>query len=138
MSQQSQRELLNEEINIGKMFRHLKKSIIRAEYAASLGAESARLTLQLSSPRKTRSSTAGAVAREARIAEIDVEYDRVMQDNPDHEPAAHKIIKMPIKRRKTTPASTPILSPEIVFVAASPAAIDMESPMQNSMLSVSS
>jgi hypothetical protein len=137
MSQQSQRELLNDEINIRKMFRHLKKSIIRAEYAASLGAESARLTLQLSSPRKKRSSTAAAVAREARVAEIDVEYDRVMKDGIDHEPAEHNIIiNSPIKRRKAT--STTILSPEIFGAAASPDAIEMESPMQNSILNASS
>jgi hypothetical protein len=98
MSQPFERIFANEEIQ--KAFNDLNRKIMRSERAVLLGSESAKVTLQLSSPIKTRSSIASTEARIARVAEMDAEYDRIMQEDRDEEHAVFEKFNSPTKKTK--------------------------------------
>jgi hypothetical protein len=117
MEMRVKRIFLNDEIH--EAYLKLQRSITRIERVAELGAESAKLVLKLSSPTRTRSDTAGLVARRALLAQFNDEHEQLireayqdqlapsLQGDCDELPASSSSIstESPAKRRKASCSS---------------------------------
>jgi hypothetical protein len=119
MEMRVKRIFLNDEIH--EAYLKLQRSITRIERVAELGAESAKLVLKLSSPTRTRSDTAGLVARRALLAQFNDEHEQLIQEAYNEQPAPHlqqgdcdeqhsssSSIESPAKRRKSSCLSVAI------------------------------
>ena len=97
----------NDDIN--NLFLHLQRSLVRGVRIAKLGGESAKLTLKLSSPYKTRYAVSVMAAYRERVAHLDQEQARLIQEDRDDEhPTAASVRQgdggeeAPAKRHKQT------------------------------------